>query len=154
MITEEEMKRFADIKSRTENNPVYSVTPEEMKKFANNASDLSIMIYEKKIENDQKYGLKATPGYDKIEDLCMISTTSLKKTMNGTDRVTRTFLYKFCVGLQMSVDEANKFFSLCEGELNEENPADYICIKALQDKDAIENFCADYEKYIGKKIKR
>ena len=40
--------------------------------------------------------------------------------------------------LKMTVDEANKYFELCGGPLYERCMADYICMKALKDKDDIE----------------
>lgn len=154
MVTSEEMKKVFDEAKKQIDKPLYSVTPEEMKRYAENKSNLQLLIFKKKKENDAKFGLKSTAGYDKIEELCLISITSLKKTMNGTDRATRTFLYKFSVGLQMSLDEANELFELCGGSLRKEDPADYICMCALRDRDSIYKFCEDYEKYIGKKISR
>ena len=94
MVTSEEMKKVFDEAKKQIDKPLYSVTPEEMKRYAKNKSNLQLLIFKKKKENDAKFGLKSTAGYDKIEELCLISITSLKKTMNGTDRATRTFLYK------------------------------------------------------------
>lgn len=132
---------------------LYKVTGREMSKFDENKKKLTGMISDRKIENDIACGIKATPGYDKIEEMCLISITTLKKTINGSIRTTRTFLYKFAVGLHMTLDEANEFFKLCGGELRKENPEDYICMCALRDKDSIYSFCDEYEKYIEKKIR-
>ena len=66
--------------------------------------------------------------------------------------MTRTFLYKFTVGLKLTVDEANKFFDLCGGPLYEKCFADYICLRALEDKDDIEVFIKQFELHTGRKI--
>lgn len=153
MVTDKEMKIIITNAKKMNNVSSYSVTPEEMQRFKKN-NELPLLIYNKKIQNDVENGVKATAGYELIEEMCLISVTSLKKTMNGTDRPTRTFLYKFTVGLHMPLDEANKLFDLCGGSLREDDPADYICIHALNDGDSIYDFCKQYEKYIGKKITR
>lgn len=156
MIKEKEIKQITENTKKTlEEKPLYSVTSEEVSKFKDNKSKLQMMIFNKKIENDKKYSLGSTLGYEKLEELCQISVTSLKKTIRGTDRITRTFLYKFCVGLQMSIEEANEYFKLLDGPLNETyNLADAICHHALRDKDSIYDFCDEYEKHVGKKLSR
>lgn len=130
-----------------------AVTPEDMKRFDKNAR-LPKLIAQRKIKNDIDHGVSATAGYDLIEELCLISITSLKKTISGKDRPTRTFLYKFTVGLHMSVEEANEYFDLCGGTLREENPEDFLCIHALLDEDTIYDFCEQYEYYFHKKLAR
>ena len=90
--------------------------------------------------------------YDKLEELCQISVTTMKKTISGTQKISRNFLYKFVVGLHMSVEEANEYFALCGGELNLKNPADFICYRALEDGDSIFQFIEDFEHYTGLKI--
>lgn len=154
MVTVEEMKAVIDnyVEAGKEKT-YYSVTPEEMRRFEKN-SKLPMMISQRKMKNDNEHKVKPTPGYELIEEMCCISVTSLKKTINGSDRPTRTFLYRFTVGLHMSLEEANAFFDLCGGTLREENPEDYLCIKALLDGDDIHDFCSDYEKYFNKKLTR
>lgn len=130
-----------------------AVTPEDMKRFDKNAR-LPKLIAQRKIKNDLDHSVSATAGYDLIEEMCLISITSIKKTISGKDRPTRTFLYKFAVGLHMNIEEANKFFDLCGGTLREDCPEDYLCIHALLDKDSIYDFCSDYEYYFKKKLTR
>ena len=64
------------------------------------------------------------------------------------------FLYKFSVGLQMTLEEANTYFELCGGALNERCMADYICIRALLDHDSIDHFIEEFEKHTGIKLSR
>lgn len=130
------------------------VTAAELKRFDEDKRKLRTMIMDAKKEFEVKYHIKPTPAYEKMEEICLISVTSLKKTMNGSQHITRNFLYKLAVGLQMSVEEANRFFALCGGVLNEEYMADYICIHALLDHDSIHDFCDQFEKYTGIRIKR
>lgn len=156
MVTEKEIIGVTEnAKKIHSEKPLYTVTPEEMSKFKENKNQLQMMIFNRKVENDKKFNLGSTLGYEKLEELCQISVTSLKKTISGTDRITRTFLYKFCVGLQMSIEEANEYFTLLDGPLNETyNMADTICHHALRDKNSIHEFCEEYEKYVGKKLSR
>ncbi|SEK22562.1 hypothetical protein SAMN02910353_00211 [Ruminococcus sp. YRD2003] len=153
MVTAEEMKKVIENAEKKQNKVSYSVTPEEMQRFKVNDM-LPKLISSKKMENDKRHGVLATPGYGLIEEMCLISETSLKKTINGSIRVTRTFLYKFAIGLHMSLEEANKLFELCGGPLRKTDVADYICINYLETNDDIHKFCEQYEKYTGKKLSR
>lgn len=153
MVTNEEMKIIIENAKNDRKNTSYSVTPEEMQRFKVN-DKLPSLISAKKMENDKKHGVTATAGYGLIEELCLISEASLKKTINRSIRVTRTFLYKFTIGLHMSLDEANELFNLCGGPLRETDPADYICINYLKTKDDIHKFCEQYKEYIGKNLTR
>ncbi len=153
MVTEEEMKNVISNAEKAQEKPVFSVTPEEMQRFKTN-DRLPYLIANKKCQNDEKHGVSITAGYGLIEEMCQISETNMKRTINGTIRVTRTFLYKFTIGLHMSLDEANELFALCGGPLRETDPADYICINYLETKDDIHKFIEQYEHYVGKKLTR
>ena len=153
MVTCEEMKIVMEKAEKEKKQASYSVTPEEMQRFKVN-DKLPSLISTKKMENDKKQGVKATSGYGLIEEQCLISEATLKKTINRSIRVTRTFLYKFTIGLHMSIDEANELFNLCGGPLRETDPADYICINYLKTKDDIYKFCDQYKEYIGKNLTR
>jgi hypothetical protein len=96
--------------------------------------------------------LISSEAYEKLEEQCQISIDTMKKTISGRVKPKRNFLYKFTVGLHMTLEEANEFFELNGGTLRESCLADYICIHALRDKDDIEVFISDYEKHTGSKI--
>ena len=129
------------------------VTARDLVRFDDQNNELADMIGSAKAELAEREGLSATRASEWIANHCQISEDTLKKTIIGTTKVTRTFLYKFTVGLKMTVDEANKFFDLCGGPLYEKCMADYICMQALKDKDDIEVFIKDFELHTGMKIR-
>lgn len=152
MVTNEEMKIVFENAEKERKNASYNVTPEEMQRFKVN-DKLPLLISLKKMENDKKHGVSATAGYDLIDEMCTIEVSTLKKTINKSIRVTRTFLYKFTIGLHMSLDEANQLFDLCGGPLTEFDVADYICINYLKTKSSIHDFYIQYEQYTHKKLR-
>lgn len=147
MVTKEEMKKFGVVDDDKERKASYHVTADEMRRFAVNA-ELNNKVYNKINEYAKKHNIK--PKYEGIEDRCQLSASTLKKSCAGTIRITRLFLYKLTVGLQMDIDEANELFTLCGGPLNEHSPEDYICINALRDKDDIIHFIDQFNEYIRK----
>lgn len=150
MVNEEEMKQFDDFEKIKEKTS-YRVSSFEMKQF-DTAWELQDKIGNRKEQFQKERGLKAYPAYDKLEEECQISVTSIKQTISGRQKVTRNFLYKFTIGLRMSIEEANEYFALCGGELNLKNREDYICYHALADGDTIFEFIEQFEKYTGLKI--
>lgn len=128
------------------------VSAAELSGFIENENKLKDMISKKKISYQQEHKLSVTAAYEKLEEQCQISVDTMKKSINGTIRVTRNFLYKFTVGLHMSLEEANEYFLLNGGALRESCMADYICIHALVDKDGISAFIRDFEKHTDSKI--
>lgn len=145
MVTIEELKSKHFTKKEVEINPSYYVSSREMTRFNENRK-LNDNIYEKINEFTQKHNLK--PKYEKLEEICQLSETSIKKSCAGTQKITRYFLYKFTVGLKMSLEEANEFFGMCGGVLRDDDLEDYICIKALEDKDDIITFIDQFNKYV------
>lgn len=77
---------------------------------------------------------------------------TLKKTINGSIKITRNFIYKFVVRLHMTLEEANTYFELNGGALRETCLADYICLHALLDQDDIHQFISDFEQHTETKI--
>ena len=154
MLTKEEYEQVLARQSKEETQKIaLQMTGADLKRFEKNTK-LPSMISDRKIQNDIEKGIKATMGYDAIEAACCISATSLKKVINGSDKVTRKFLYKFAVGLKMSIEEANQFFALCGGELHDDYLEDCICKCALRDKDDIYSFIDEFERLTGSKIAR
>lgn len=154
MLTKEEYEQVLERQIKKEDQKVaLQVSSVELKRFEN-STKLPSMISDRKIQSDMERGIKAIHGYKAIEEDCLISVTSLKKVINGSDKVTRKFLYKFAVGLKMSIEEANKFFILCGGELHDDSLEDYICKCALRDKDDIYVFVDEFERLTNTKIVR
>ena len=128
------------------------VTAAELVPFEKQNYELASMIGDAKADLAEREGLSATRASEWFADHCQINEDTLKKTILGKIKVTRTFLYKFTVGLKLTVEEANGFFNLCGGPLYERCMADYICIQALKDKDDIEVFIKDFELHTGMNI--
>ena len=123
--------------------------PDELKliKEVDMAVDKARYDYEE--ANNTKISL-----YDFVAEKCNI-TTSLYKNMQNEDRAnkwSRTALGKLCVGLGLTIDEANELFLLQGGKLNETNALDKIICCALRDKDNIHDFCDEVLEYTGKDI--
>lgn len=154
MVNEKEMRKLLEeYKSKNEShNSSYRLRESDIVQMEKNTAKLPYLISECKVRNDEEHNVGATKGYELIDEMCLIAVTTCKKTINGKIRATRTFLYKFAVGLKMSVEEANEFFECCGGTLSEDNPEDLLCIRALEDGDSIYDFCDEYEKYIGKTL--
>ena len=144
MVTLEELrtKNFSTFKSEDAS---FRVTAADMKRFQTN-QELPLKIYNAIDEYARLHNIK--PKYAGIEELCQISETSLKKSCAGTQKITRQFLYKFTVGLKMSVDAANDLFALCGGALRDDDLEDYICLKALIDGDDILFFINQFNEFV------
>jgi hypothetical protein len=145
MVTKEELmaREFASV--GYDKGVSHYVTAGEMKRF-DNKRVLGDKIYNKITEYALKHNIKNK--YEGLIEICQLSDTSLKKSCAGTQRITRLFLYKFTVGLHMSVDEANEYFKLCGGELTEDCLEDYVCIKALEHGDEILVFISQFNQYV------
>ena len=144
MVTEKEMAERKFTVTGIDRKASYHVTTDEMKRFAVNA-DLNNKVYKKIDDYAKKYNIK--PKYEGLEEICQLSASTLKKSCSGTIRITRLFLYKLTVGLKMEVNEANELFALCGGMLNEDFHEDYVCFKALKDKDDIIHFIDQFNHY-------
>lgn len=144
---------FFDCIEHSKDTQSLRVTARDLARFDDQNIELADMIASAKADLADREGLSATRASEWIANHCQISEDTLKKTIIGTTKVTRTFLYKITVGLKMTVDEANKYFDLCGGPLYEKCMADYICMQALKDKDDIEVFIKDFELHTGMKIR-
>ena len=123
--------------------------PDELKliKEVDMAVDKARYDYEE--ANNTKISL-----YDFVADKCNITFSLYKKLQNPTrpNKWTRAALGKLCVGLGLTIDEANELFQLQGGKLNETNALDKIIYCALRDKDDISFFCGEVLQYTGKDI--
>lgn len=152
MVTEKEMKQFVTEDIEVNGKVAYQVSAAEMKRFDNVKWELAELVSNRKKKFEKENNLKATVAYGVLEDVCQISAVTIKKSITGTIKITRSFLYKFTVGLHMSLEEANEYFELCGGPLNEQWGEDYICIKALEHGDDISFFIKQYEEFAELKI--
>lgn len=98
------------------------------------------------------YGCSRNKIADKIEENCQQSWDTYKRIINGRCKATRVALYKFCIGMNLSREEADTLFNLTEeGRLTDDNIGDYIFVRALG-QDSIFDFIDEFEKYTGKSI--
>ncbi len=151
MVNAKEMLQFKNTET-AKPKTAYKVTASELSHFVDNEIELAELISDRKKQYENENSVNKTAAYIAIEELCQISSETLKKVMCGRTKITRTLLYKFTVGFKMDLDEANKYFELCGGPLTTKNPEDYICINALRDKDSIQQLVDDFEKHLNLKI--
>jgi len=144
MVTREEIEQKTFRKYN--GNEACRVSKEEMLRFCENNKRLTEMVGDKKMEFEETC-LTGYGSYEKLAEACELSVATLKRTVAGGIKVTRTFLYKLAVGTKMSLEEANEYFALCGGVLREDDLEDYICMKALEDGDSIELYVSQYKEY-------
>ena len=151
MVTKEEIKNLS-LRPDEYYSSKYT-TPEEMTRFKKAENDLRYMLMKLIKDYQQNRGYKSnTKALKMFAEECRTSETTLKKCMNGSQTISRKLLYKLSVGLKMSLEEANQYFSLCGGTLRDSDPIDYICINAIRDKDDIDLFIEQVLQYTGVKL--
>ena len=123
------------------------VTANDVVHFDENTKKLIAKIRNKLISFNTERNLSKM-NYTEFSNACDVHETTIKKVLSGRMlsktgdgfSITRKFLYKLAVGLKMSVEEANEYFALCGGRLQEDCLGDYICIRALIDGDSLKLF--------------
>lgn len=90
-----------------------------------------------------------TSDYNIIELCCRIPNDTMKKALNGKYNITRNFLAKFTVGLQLELDQANDLFRQHSGNLDLTNDFDFIVYHALLSKDGIDDFIEEVHEHLG-----
>ena len=151
MVTKEEMETRTFVDSVKRPREAHFVTAAEMQRFEQNKS-LNDDVY--KVINDytKKHDIK--PKYEGLEEICQLSETTLKKSVAGTIKITRLFLYKLTVGLHLSLEEANMLFAKCGGALREDCKEDYVCLKALEHGDDILTFIHQFNEFCKDKFQQ
>lgn len=141
-VHEKGIMRIKDPRDKT-----FGGDPEALRLEIDKAIAIAREQYEK--DNNTKIGI-----YTFIEEKCNISQDTYKKmqSKNYPNKWTREMLGKLCVGLGLSIDEANEMFFLQGGNLNETNALDKIIYCALRDKDNVYDFCTEVLEYTGKDI--
>lgn len=152
MVTEKEMRERCFEEPRREKSSM-RVSAEEMCRFEQDTNTLRRKISGRKIQFDKEFN-NSHSSYEKFANACCLNASTVKKTIAGSIKITRTFLYRMAVGMHMTVEEANEYFSLCGGVLREECVEDYICIHALKDGDSIELFLEQFEEFTKAKLWR
>ena len=148
MVTPEEMKNrqfTIDSSDMSPKKGLYQVTDGEMASFLEGDDELGLMISDVVDDYVEEHHLK--PKYDKLEELTHLSASTIKQSINDKMRITRNTLYKLSVGLKLPLEKANELFLRCGGVLKQDNKEDFICLKAIEDKDDIITFIDQYNHY-------
>lgn len=148
MVTEKELNQFNNNETPKEN-VSYKVTAAELSGFIDNEYALAKKISDWKKNYEKSESISTSEAYYQIEIKCQLGEDTFKKAMCGTRKITRKFLYKFTVGMKMTLEEANEFFELCGGPLTRTSKEDYVCMNALRDKDSIEQLVSDFNKHLN-----
>lgn len=152
MVTEHEIKSRKFKNSFEREKVSYQVTAGEMSEFKMNRKKLAHRINGYVLKLQTEKNISRNQAAEIIYDRCQQSWDIYKKIFSGKIRPTREFLYKFCIGMNLSREETDELFALSEGGcLTDDNIGDYIFVRALG-KDSIFSFIEEYEKYVEKKI--
>lgn len=152
MVTEQEIKSRKFKCDFEKKKLSYQVSSKEMEIFDKKKTKLAKTLnnFVQKLEKD--FNCNRSKIAEKIEDNCQQSWDTYKKIINGRCKATRVALYKFCIGMNLSREEADTLFALAEeGRLTDDNIGDYIFVRALG-QDSIFDFIVEFEKYTGKSI--
>ena len=152
MVTEQEIKSRKFRSDFEKEKLSYQVSGEEMRMFSEKKRKLAKTLNNFVLKLEMDYNCSRNKIADKIEENCQQSWDTYKRIINGRCKATRVALYKFCIGMNLSREEADTLFNLTEeGRLTDDNIGDYIFVRALG-QDSIFDFIDEFEKYTGKSI--
>ena len=152
MVTEQEIKSRKFRSDFEKEKLSYQVSGEEMRMFSEKKRKLAKTLNNFVLKLETDYDCSRNKISDKIEENCQQSWDTYKRIINGKCKATRVALYKFCIGMNLSREEADTLFNLTEeGRLTDDNIGDYIFVRALG-QDSIFDFIDEFEKYTGKSI--
>lgn len=88
-------------------------------------------------------------SYAQLEVKCDIKRDTFQKVQRSKNgrNVTYNFLAKFCIGAQLSVEEAKELFLLMGHELSERNCCDYILLCELENSGDLMDYNDDMIEY-------
>lgn len=109
------------------------------------ADDINELTYERGGILEQAYAY--------VDAHCHIAPPTMKKALQGNSRITRKLLYKYTVGMRMSVNQAQEYFELQGRRLsNESDEEDMITLNALRDSDSADNLIEEFWYLLGKRL--
>ena len=92
-------------------------------------------------------------AYDFIDAQCHIAAATMKKVLLGQCSVTRELLYKYTVGLGLTLEQAQEYFELQGGRLRDDSEeAELIAFNALKDRDGIDSLMDQFQHLLGRKL--
>ena len=150
MVTKEEMekRKFKSPEEMGGDKASLRVTAGEIASFDKDENELPSDVDTVIFDYCQKHGLKRSNAV--IAEYCHTNEKTLREYLNGNRRITREFLYKLAIGLELTLDEADLLFEKCGGKLNADNRQDYIVINAILDHDDIDDFIENFNELVPK----
>ena len=114
MVTEQEIKSRKFKCDFEKEKLSYQVSSKEMEIFDEKKTKLAKTLddFVQKLEKD--FNCNRSKIAEKIEDNCQQSWDTYKKIIYGRCKATRVALYKFCIGMNLSREEADTLFNLTE----------------------------------------
>jgi hypothetical protein len=153
MVTKKELAKMK-FEPRKSNKTSYKVSREELNVYFDEAAELPSDVFRVIEDYCEKLGMKYEATT--IANFCHVNQKSLREYINGSRTITRKFLYKLTIGLDLDKDQANALFIKCGGELDGVHCLeDYIVLRAIEDGDDIEDFIKNYNEFVpdGSKLK-
>ncbi|MCR5636141.1 MAG: hypothetical protein K6F76_03055 [Clostridiales bacterium] len=152
MVTEQEMKNRKFTCEFEKERVAFQVTSQEMNVFKKRKYALAKKIDDFVLKLEKELNCGRIKVAELVEENCQQSWDTYKKIISRRCKASRVSLYKFCIGMNLSREEADSLFELTdEGGLTDENIGDYIFARALG-IDSIYDFIDEYEHYTGKSI--
>lgn len=109
------------------------------------ADDVNQLTYERSGILEQAYAY--------IDAHCHIAPPTMKKALQGNSRITRKMLYKYTVGMRMSLEQAQEYFELQGRHLsNDSDEEEMIAFNALRDGDSADSLIEEFLHLLGKRL--
>ena len=130
---------YSKVSVMKKNNSIDRISNEEGMEVLNNRRELHSKILDRLMLYGQENELEWQDVLVDISVVCSISESLINKVVNGSREITRDFLYRFVVGLDMSLKEADEYFALeKEGRLGSTNEiADKVLIDNIKKHEGI-----------------
>lgn len=152
MVTEQQMRSMNFSDEPVRQTKSYKVNPSQISRFDENRKKLAFKINSIVLSFELEHDLSRNKTGEIISERTQQSWDSYKKVISGRTTASRALLYKFSIGMCLTLEEAQELFELSEeGPLNEKVRGDFIFLNALG-KDSIHHFIKEYEEYTNKRI--
>lgn len=121
------------------NNSIDRISNEEGMAVLNNRRELYSKILDRLMQYGKDEGLEWKDVLLDVSIICEISGSLINKVIGHDREISRDFLYRFVVGLDMSLEEADEYFALeKEGRLGSTNEiADKVLIDNIKKHEGI-----------------
>ncbi|MGN0433980.1 MAG: hypothetical protein ACI4EB_05535 [Bilifractor sp.] len=128
----------------------YRMTSMQLAGMPRNFEDMN----ELRVRLDEYYYDRLGGKEAQLETKCQISSNLFHKYLRfkGGRNITYENLAKFCVGVSLTVEEADELFRYRGKRLDVENLCDYILMCELENNGDIYEYIEDMKKYAGVKI--